>query len=145
MSNARNRARQLAMQALYQWQLAGGNIRDIEAQFLQEHANKRFDRDMFRDLLHAVPAQTDKLDALITDVAGRDMNSIDLVERAILRIAVYELSERLDVPYRVVINEAIELSRDFGAEQSHRFVNGILDKLAARLRTAEVKQHKSTG
>lgn len=145
MSNARNRARQLAMQALYQWQIGGDNIRDIEAQFLQEHANKRFDRELFRDLLHSVPAEIDKLDALIADVAARDVESIDLVERAILRLAVYELSERPDVPYRVVINEAIELSRNFGAEQSHRFVNGILDKLAARLRAAEVKQHQSSG
>jgi N utilization substance protein B len=140
MSKARSRARQLAVQALYQWQIAGTNIAAIERQFLEEQGKKRLDVEYFADLLHGVPASLDKLDACLTEVTSRAIEEIDPVERAVLRIGAYEFLQHPEVPYRVVINEGVELSKLFGAEQSHRFVNGVLDKLAGKLRATEVAQ-----
>ena len=137
-SSARTRARRYAMQALYEWQMTATAPRDIEQQFLIEHSQRNFDRAYFHELLSEVVQQIDDIDQLLAPYLERDLNEIDLVEKAILRIGCYELKNRLDIPYRVVINEAVELSKTFGAEQGHRFVNGILDKLATNLRSVEV-------
>ncbi len=136
---ARSRARERAVQALYQWQIAGQNLSDIEQQFLEEQDMANTDLDYFRELLHKVPAHLDELDAVIAPHLDRQVNQIDPVERAILRAGVYELRFRIDIPYRVVINEAVELAKRFGAEQGHRYVNGVLDKAAQQLRSVEVK------
>lgn len=148
--NRRSLARQVALQALYQWQMAGQDLGDIEAQFLGQgelpQSLEEEDRDadpgpfdvrLFRDLLHGVPAQLNRLDELLAPLLGRPINQLDPVERAVLRIGVYELREHLDVPYRVIIDEAVELAKRFGAEQGHRYVNGVLDKLAQSLRPLE--------
>lgn len=134
---ARRKARRYTLQALYQWQLAGAALSDIEAQFLADNDMKRVDRSYFHDLLHGVPAQVSGLDETLRPFLDRRVEELSQVEKAILRIGTFELKERLDVPYRVVINEAIELAKVFGAEESFKYVNGVLDKLARRLRSAE--------
>ena len=139
MSAQRSRSRRLAMQALYQWQMTGQNVADIEAQFLAEQDMSGAEIPYFQELLHEVPARLNDLDEALAPLLSRDLRQVDPVERAVLRIAAYELSMRSDIPYRVVINEAVNLTKRFGAEQGDRFVNGVLDKLARRLRQAEMK------
>lgn len=153
MSGKRSQARQVALQALYQWQVAGQDLGDIEAQFLgqgelpqclegEDEDQSPFDLKLFRELLHGVPSQVSRLDALLAPLLDRSINQLDPVERAVLRIGVYELQEHLDIPYRVIIDEAVELAKRFGAEQGHRYVNGVLDKLAQRLRPLECAPRK---
>ena len=137
VSQTRKQARKAAIQALYQWQMAEQDIGDIESQFREERQNSKIDFDYFSELLHAVPAQVDELDALIEPHVDRTMKEINPVELAIMRMSVYELKHRLDIPYRVVINEAIDLTKQFGADQGFKFVNGVLDKLSKTLRQAE--------
>ena len=133
MSRQRSKARRLAVQALYQWQLAGQDPVDIVAQFAAEHTNKTVDFEYFSELFQGVVGSLDELDSHLRPQLDRAMLSVDPVERAILRLATYELLERLEVPYKVVINEAVELAKTFGAEQGHRYVNGVLDKTAKAL------------
>lgn len=142
MSNARSLARERAMQALYQWQLTGQSPAEIEAQFLQEQDMKGVDKKFFSELLHEIPVRRDELDAQCDDVLDRPLAQVDPVEQAILRIGIYELQQRIDIPYRVVINEMVELAKQFGAEQGHKFINGTLDKLAKKLRSVEVNTRK---
>lgn len=139
MSRERSNARRRALQALYQWQLTAQNLGDIEAQFLQEEDMAKTDLDYFRELLHQIPRHITELEAHCLPHVTRPMDQVDPVERAALLIGLYELQYRLDVPYRVAINEAVELAKSFGAEQGHKFVNGLLDKVAKQLRAAEFK------
>ncbi len=135
----RRRARRIALQALYQWQMGGGNVGDILRQFESEQDPERTDLDYFRELLREVAARVGELDGRIEPLLSRPLNEVDPVELAALRIAAYELAHRLDVPYRVVINEAVDLAKTFGAEQGYRFVNGIVDRLARELRRVELQ------
>lgn len=134
---ARRKARRYGLQALYQWQLAGAALSDIEAQFLADNDMSKVDRDYFHALLHGVPADVGALDESLRPFLDRRVEELSQVEKVILRIGAFELKSRLDVPYRVVINEGIELAKVFGAEESFKYVNGVLDKLARRLRSAE--------
>lgn len=143
MSRARSLARQRAMQALYQWQLTGQNPVDIERQFMEEQDMKKVDSKYFQELLIGIPQQLAELDGYSREVLDRSIDQVDPIERAILRIGIYELKNRIDIPYRVVINEAVELAKTFGAEQGHRYINGILDKLAKQLRSVEVNAARS--
>lgn len=127
---ARTRARRAALQALYQWQLTGEEPYCIERQFLSERPMGKADVVYFRELLSNVPKHVDALDAALIGLLDRPLAQVDPVERAILRMAAYELKSRPDVPWRTVITEAVKLAKTFGAEQSHRYVNGVLDKLA---------------
>ncbi len=136
--HGRTRARRTAVQALYQWQMAGQDLRDIEAQFLREQDMRRVDRNYFRELLHEIPAHLTELDQELEPSLDRPLEQVDHVERAILRIGAYEFRHHPEIPLRVVLNEAIELAKMFGGEQSHRYINGILDKLACRIRTVEI-------
>ncbi len=139
----RSKSRQFAVQALYSWLLTQQNVSDIEVHFVSEHDMEDADMDYFHDILHFVTAHKMALvDHMDTHLA-RPFAEVDPVEQAILLIGTYELEERLDVPYRVVINEAVESAKVFGAEDGHKFINGILDKVAAKLRTAEVKAPRS--
>ena len=139
MSRGRPMARQRAVQALYQWQQAGHDVSEIEAQFLAGQEMSRADVPYFQELLHKIPENLEILDAYLQPLLDRKVNEVDNVERAILRIGAYELKYRLDIPYRVVINEGVVLAKKFGAVDSHRFINGVLDKLAVTLRSAERK------
>ena len=136
-AHARARSRRLAMQALYQWDLSGTDLAEIQQQFAEAEDFDRADRDYFVELLKSVPARHEAIDHDIAGYLDRPMEQVDPVERAILRIATYELLYRIDVPYRVILNEAITLTRKFGAEQAHAFVNGVLDKLAHKHRPDE--------
>lgn len=138
MSNARSLARERAMQALYQWQMTGESPDEIEKQFIEEQDMKGVDKKYFSELLREVPSRQDELDAHGAEVLDRPLAQVDPVEQAILRIGIYELQQRIDIPYRVVINEMVELAKQFGAEQGHKFINGTLDKLAKKLRSVEV-------
>lgn len=137
MSRTRTMARQRALQALYQWQQAGQDVQDIEVQFLTGQEMDRVDVPYFQELLRGVTMHTDEIDQVLAPLLDRKVSELDPVERAILRMGIYELQHRLEIPYRVVINEAIELAKVFGAEQSHRYVNGVLDKIATEIRAVE--------
>ena len=139
-AHARARARRYAMQALYQWDLSGTDLPVIRRQFLEAEDFSRADQAYFVELLSRIPGQVDVVDENISAFIDRPLAQLDPVERAILRIGVYELLYRLDIPFRVIINEAVQLSKKFGAEQGHTFVNGVLDKAAHKIRAAECKQ-----
>ncbi|MGB2337013.1 MAG: transcription antitermination factor NusB, partial [Alcanivorax sp.] len=125
-----------------QWQLAGAAVSDIEAQFLANQDFAKVDREYFHDLLHGVLGQVKTLDEQLTPYLDRRVEELSQVEKAILRLGAFELKERQDVPYRVVINEGIELAKVFGAEDSFKYVNGVLDKLARQLRYAEASERR---
>ena len=142
ITSDRSRARRYVVQALYEWQVSGNAPKAIEQQFLIEHHTRKFDRPYFHELLIGIADQVEELDAEISPLSERPFKEVDLVEKAILRLGCFELKNRIDIPYRVVINEAIELTKTFGAEEAYRFVNGTMDKLAENLRQAEVAARK---
>lgn len=135
-------ARSLAMQALYQWHMAGQSLNEIEAQFRVDNDFSGVDGNYFHELLTGVARSKSEVDGAIAPNLDRPLDELDPVELAILRLSTYELMQRIDVPYRVVINEGIELAKVYGATDGHKFVNGVLDKLAPTLRSAEVRNHK---
>ena len=134
---ARRRARRKAVQALYQLQINPTSLIELEAQFMQEPDILKADLEHFRKLLQGIVASRQELDALLAPLVSRPLDEVDPVEHAVLWVGVYELRDCLDMPYRTVMNEAIELGKMFGAEGSHGFVNGVLDKLVPSLRAAE--------
>jgi N utilization substance protein B len=136
---ARRKARRFVMQALYQWQLAGGNPTDIEAQFRTDNNMCKTDVAYFHDLLHNILPNLEETDRHLASALDRKITDLGQIELAILRIGAYELAHRIDVPYRVVINEGIELAKTFAAQDSYKFVNGILDKLSKNLRSVEIE------
>lgn len=140
--SARKKARRFAVQALYQWHVAGGNLSKIETQFRDNNDMKKVDTDYFHELLHKIPSVVDELDEKIDPLLDRKKDELGVVELAVLRIGAYELCHRVDIPYRVVINEGVELTKMYGAEESYRYINGILDKLAKQTRQAEVARKK---
>lgn len=142
-TQTRHKARELVLQALYQWQLAGASITEIEAQFRARNDMERVDGAFFHELLTGVARQVSNIDETITPLLDRGFDQLDPVERAALRLGCFELMVRSDIPYRVVINEGIELAKKFGAQDSHKYINGILDKLALTLRPVEVKEYRS--
>ena len=131
---ARRKARILALQAVYSWQLSGNAIADIEQQMLIENDVTKIDVEYFKDLARGVAVNHKQLDEAVSPHLTRPFDELDEVERAILRLSSYELKFREDVPYKVAINESIELAKMFGAEDSHKFVNGVLDKAVKQLR-----------
>jgi N utilization substance protein B len=141
VSNARRQSREVALQALYAWQLSGGNALE-ELKSLEGFAAS--DQDLARSLVSGVSGRAAELQTLISPHVDRDFAKLSPVERAILYIGTYELSAHPRTPFRVVLNEAIELGKSFGATEGHRFVNGVLEKIAAALRPEEVAKHRST-
>ena len=135
---ARSRARRRALQAVYAWQLSGQNIAQVIAQFRDEQDMEVADLEYFEALVRGVEKNLGRLDEEMRHFTDREIAQIDPIERGVLRIAAYELLFRIDVPYRVVLNEAIETTNRFGAEHGHTYVNGVLDKAAAVWREAEV-------
>lgn len=137
---ARARARRRALQAIYAWQLSGTSMTGIIEQFKREQEMEIADLEYFEDLLRGVEREKAVLDEKLKPHLDRSIDSVDPIERAVLRLAAYELVCRVDVPYRVVINEAIETTKRFGADFGHTYVNGVLDKLAADVRGPEYKR-----
>ncbi|RJG51552.1 transcription antitermination factor NusB [Motilimonas pumila] len=124
----RRRARKFAVQAIYQWQMTQANVGEIVEQFMVDQDLSKTDVEYFRGLVAGVSQTCEELDTKLAPYLARKREEMDLVDTAILRLAMFELSKRDDVPYKVVINEAIELAKEFAAEDSHKYVNGVLDK-----------------
>ncbi len=133
----RSWARRCAAQALYEWQITGQEPSRIAAQFLADEDLRKADPDYFWELIQQIPARAAEIDAALDPFLDRPLAQVDPVERAILRIGGYELMQHPNLAYRIVLNEAVELAKVFGAEQGHRYVNGVLDKLARAVRSAE--------
>ena len=135
----RHKARHYAMQALYQWHMAGANLNDIEAEFRAEYDFNKVDGEYFHTLLHEIPAKVDDVEAIFSPyMVERALDELDPIERALLRIGTFELMERIDVPYKVVINESVNLAKKFGATDGHKFINGVLDQVARQVRSVEM-------
>ena len=132
-SAKRREARQLATQALYQWHMAKASLNEIEAQFRVDNDFTDVDGAYFREILHGVPAIRGEIDEALKPCLDTVLEELDPVELSVLRLSTWELIKRVDVPYRVVINEAIELAKAFAADDSHKFVNGVLDKVIKSL------------
>ncbi|TEU25563.1 transcription antitermination factor NusB [Alkanindiges illinoisensis] len=137
---AKRKARRFALQGLYEWQMTHNPVHEIEARTRAENAMHKVDIGYYHQLLTQVIQHTTALDELIKPLIDRDLSALDGVELAALRLGAFELRDRLEVPYRVVIDEAIELAKHFGATDSHKYVNGVLDRLAQQLRAAEKNQ-----
>ena len=138
----RSRARRRALQAVYAWQVSGGDANSVIAQFAHEQANEIADLEYFDDLVRGVIRHVRELDGALAQFVDRGVEDVDQIERAALRIATYELLHRPDVPYRVVINEAIDTTKRFGSEHGHTYVNGVLDHAAAAWRAVEFQAAK---
>jgi transcription antitermination protein NusB len=136
-TRARSIARKLVMQALYQWQLTQQSAAEIKQQFLESEDSAGVDREHFEELLSKTIARHAELEAALAPFLDRPLDRLDPVETAILLIGMYELRERVDIPYRVVINEAVDLCKRFGATDAHKYVNAVLDRAARELRAAE--------
>jgi N utilization substance protein B len=137
---ARSRARRRALQAVYAWQVSGNPMPRVVAQFEHEQEMEIADLDYFRDLVAGVERERGALDARLRVFLDREVEEVDPIERAVLRIATYELLHRVDVPYRVVINEAIAVAKRFGSENGHTYVNSVLDRAAADWRAVEYRR-----
>ena len=135
---ARIRARRSVVQALYQWGMSDKSMAEIISEFEKDRSEMdKADIDYFREILRGIEAHLEELDGRLTPLLDRPMSELDPVENAILHLGMYELLYHLELPWRVVLNEAIELAKMFGAEQSYKYVNGILDKAAHQIRTVE--------
>jgi N utilization substance protein B len=134
----RRKARHYGMQALYQWHMAGASLNDIEAEFRADYDFSHVDLAYFQALLHEIPACVDELDAALEPLLDRKLDELDPIERTLLRMGMFELTQRIDVPFKVVINEEVALAKKFGATDSHKYINGVLDKAARELRKVEI-------
>lgn len=137
----RRKARHFGLQALYQWTLSGASVTDIEAEFRFDNDFRHTDGEYFSALLRGVTADVESLEMLFAPALDRALDELDPIERNLLRLGTFELRDRIDVPYKVVISEAVALAKKFGATDSHKYVNGVLDKIARDLRTVELAQH----
>jgi N utilization substance protein B len=136
----RRKARHFGLQALYQWTLSGASAREIEAEFRVDNDFQHTDGEYFSAVLKGVVGDVEALEALFEPFLDRRLDELDPIERNLLRLGTFELRDRIDVPYKVVINEAVSLAKKFGATDSHRYINGVLDKIAKELRSAECAQ-----
>lgn len=139
---ARHNARHYALQALYQWQLTGSAIQEVETQYMETQIKKKTDTDYFKELINAVARRSIELDDHMQPFLKRPITELDPIELSVLRMGTYELAERLDIPYRVVLNEALDLTKKFGSVEGYKFVNGVLDQVAKKLRTVEINAEK---
>lgn len=136
----RRKARHYGLQALYQWTLSGASPSDIEAEFRVDNDFTHTDGEYFSAVLKGVVDDVDGLESLFEPALDRTLDELDPIERNLLRLGTFELRDRIDVPYKVVISEAIALAKKFGATDSHRYINGVLDKVARELRQIELAQ-----
>ena len=127
------------MQGLYQWQFSGADTSQIEAEFSVDNDMSKVDSTYFRELLRGIPKNLTELNRQIEPFLDRPLSEVDPIEMILLRMGTYEMVHRIDVPYRVVINEAVELAKKFGGTDGHKYINSILDKLAPRLRAEEAR------
>jgi transcription antitermination protein NusB len=140
----RSHARRAAVQALYQALVNGQPLAKDELDFVTAENSDKLDQKYFTALVEGVSKEIDTLDAELAFAVDRSLSSVDPVESSILRLAVYEFIHRPEIPYRVVLNEAVELAKSMGGEQGHKYVNGVLDKMGSKLRTVEYKSAKAS-
>jgi len=145
MKSSRRRAREFAVQGLYQWQLAGHSVDEIVAQLSESTGFAKIDVDYFKVLLEGVVANEAELEKAISPALDRKFDELSPIERGVLLIGAYELIHQAETPYRVIINEAIELAKTFGGTDGHKYVNGVLDKLAQQVRAGETKARAASG
>lgn len=138
---AKRKARRFAVQGIYEWQMSHNPVHEIEARTRSENAMHKVDLGYYHELLTQVIADREQLDTLLLPVLDRELKALDGVELATLRLGAYELRDHLEIPYRVVLDEAIELAKHFGGADSHKYINGVLDRLASTLREAEKQQN----
>ena len=136
----RRKARHFGLQALYQWTLSGASATDIEAEFRVDNDFQHTDGDYFSAVLRGVTSDVEAIEELFSPALDRALDELDPIERNLLRLGTFELRDRIDVPYKVVISEAVALAKKFGATESHKYVNGVLDKIARDLRAVELAQ-----
>ncbi|MFK8018532.1 MAG: transcription antitermination factor NusB [Pseudomonadales bacterium] len=134
----RKQARHYAVQAIYQWRMAGASPAAIEAEFRADYDMTKVDEEFFHDLLTGVAGDFENLQLQLADAIDRQVDDLDVVELALLTSGAYELAAHIEVPYKVVINEYVNLAKKFGATDSYKYVNGVLDKLAGSLRPIEI-------
>ncbi len=134
----RHKARRLALQAIYQWQIAKTPLTELEQQFIETQDPHKVDIAYFQKLICGVIQHSDTLDKHIIAFSHRPLSQLNLIELAVLRLATYELQEQLEIPYRVIINEALQLNKTFGTDEGYKYVNGILQHVAEKLRVTEI-------
>lgn len=140
---ARRKARHYGLQALYQWQMTQNALVEIETQFLTDYDFNNVDSEYFHELVFEIPTCISELEGHFAEfLQGREMAELDPIELALLRVGSYELVKRVDIPYKVAINEAVSLAKKFGAAESHKYINAVLDKLAQKVRAIEVSAAK---
>ena len=139
----RSHSRAAAVQALYQALVNGQKLAKDELDFVTAENSEKMDKKYFTILVEGVSKEIDTLDAELAFAVDRKLSEIDPVESSVLRLAVYEFMHRPEVPYRVVLNEAVELAKSFGGEKGHKYVNGVLDKMGSKLREVEYKASKA--
>lgn len=137
---AKRKARRFAVQGIYEWQMSGNPVHEIEARTRADNAMHKVDIGYYHELLTQAISQREQLDEILIPALDRELSALDGVELATLRLGVYELQHHLEIPYRVVLDEAIELAKHFGGADSHKYINGVLDRVAAQLRQAEKQQ-----
>jgi N utilization substance protein B len=141
-TKAKQKARKLSLQALYSWDLGGIDLQTIEVNFTIENDMSKVDTDLFKALLYEVPKNLAKIDEAYQSHLDREQDQLDPVSRAILRISTYELLFSIEVPYKVAINEGVNLAKTFGPTDAYKFINGVLDRVAAQSRAVEIAAHK---
>lgn len=139
----RKHARDKLLQALYQWQLSGEDLDWIRDHYLAEQGVSSGDEAYFLELFYKIPSMVSKLDELFKPYVAKFEDHVDPIEANILRIATYEFLYQLEIPYKVVINEAVNLAKVYGSDESHKFINGVLDPLARELRSLETSAGRS--
>jgi N utilization substance protein B len=137
-TKAKQKARKLLVQALYSWELGGTDLQTIEVNFHLENDMRKIDTDLFKKVLYEVPENLAKIDEAYQPYIDREQDQLDPVSRAVLRIATYELLFSIEVPYKVAINEGVNLAKTFGPTDAYKFINGVLDRVAAQARAVEI-------
>ncbi len=137
-TKAKQKARKLSLQALYSWDMGGIDLQTIEVNFHAENDMSKVDTDLFKSLLYEVPKNLEKIDEAYQPHLDREQDQLDPVSRAILRISTYELLFSIEVPYKVAINEGVNLAKTFGPTDAYKFINGVLDQVAAQSRAVEI-------
>jgi N utilization substance protein B len=144
VKKSRSLARRLAVQAIYEWQVSANSEDQIKQDFFENNELNTESSEYFSDLLFGVASNQPEIDSTMADFVDRAVKQIDPVELAILRLGFYELIKRPDIPYRVSLNEWINLAKEFGAPRSHAYINGVLDKASQQLRSSEVSTHQAS-
>jgi transcription antitermination protein NusB len=141
--NGKRRARKLALQSLYQWLMSRAELSEIEAQFRAVNNMERVDVEYYRRILYGVPKRLEELEQAFSPFLDREIESLNPVELTILRISTFELLDCPEIPYKVVLDESVSLAREFGSQDGHRYVNGVLHNLAEKVRVDEISMTRS--